>query len=52
MGWLEALLPHLLNFALGGFVAFVAILFIWLSPIGKFISEWEEFQKWKREQRK
>ena len=51
-GWLGALLPHLFNFVFGGVIAFVAIFLIWLSPLGRLISDWEEFQKWKRDQEK
>jgi len=30
----------------------VIIAAAWLSPIGKFIDEFEEFRKWKRDQGK
>jgi F0F1-type ATP synthase membrane subunit b/b' len=30
----------------------VIIAAVWLSPIGKFIDEFEEFRKWKRDQGK
>jgi hypothetical protein len=35
-----------------GILIFVVVVIIWLSPIGKFIDEWEEFRNWKRERRK
>jgi hypothetical protein len=38
---------------IGWFVLFVVVsVVLWLSPIGKFIEEFEEFREWKRKQGK
>ena len=48
MDYLETILENMLKGAGWSLLIFVILFLIWLSPIGKFINEWEEFQKWKR----
>ncbi len=42
------MLEFILKSAGWGILISVIVLAIWLSPIGKFIDEFEEFRKWKR----
>lgn len=46
---LEVVLEHMLKGAGWALLIFVILFLIWLSPIGKLIDEFEEFQKWKRD---